>query len=212
MLKKIVTIGEILVEIMAVTPGDGFREPIELLGPYPSGAPAILPVGQVLARIAPILSTLTRGIAELVVDDRLTPEDKAAVTADKLEQKRVALEERRITSLTSSQASRLASQRASVEQRRALATLQRQQYESLQVRAGEEELVAAADHQPTRARVEPERLCVATIGAGCLAPVAAHHDGSTLHALIADEDGAWIERRSGDDPVALAHELVALAK
>ena len=39
--KKIVTIGEILVEIMAVTPGDGFREPIELLGPYPSGAPAI---------------------------------------------------------------------------------------------------------------------------------------------------------------------------
>ena len=83
---------------------------------------------------------------------------------------------------------------------------------ALQVRAGEEELVAAADHQPTRARVEPERLCVATIGAGCLAPVAAHHDGSTLHALIADEDGAWIERRSGDDPVALAHELVALAK
>lgn len=39
--KKIVTIGEILVEIMAVTPGDGFREPMELLGPYPSGAPAI---------------------------------------------------------------------------------------------------------------------------------------------------------------------------
>lgn len=39
--KKIVTIGEILVEIMAVTPGGGFREPIELLGPYPSGAPAI---------------------------------------------------------------------------------------------------------------------------------------------------------------------------
>lgn len=38
---KIVTIGEILVEIMAVTPGAGFREPIELLGPYPSGAPAI---------------------------------------------------------------------------------------------------------------------------------------------------------------------------
>jgi hydroxymethylbilane synthase len=83
---------------------------------------------------------------------------------------------------------------------------------ALQVRSGEEELVAHADHAPTRARVEPERLCVATIGAGCLAPVAAHHDGATLHALIADEDGAWIERRSGDDPVALAHELVAHAK
>jgi len=37
----ILTIGEILVEIMATTPGEGFREPIELLGPFPSGAPAI---------------------------------------------------------------------------------------------------------------------------------------------------------------------------
>jgi hydroxymethylbilane synthase len=82
---------------------------------------------------------------------------------------------------------------------------------ALQVRAGEEELVAHADHGPTRARVEPERRCVATIGAGCLAPVAAYHDGATLHALIADDDGAWVERRSGDDPVALARELVALA-
>jgi sugar/nucleoside kinase (ribokinase family) len=39
--KTIATIGEILVEIMAVHRGDGFREPIELVGPYPSGAPAI---------------------------------------------------------------------------------------------------------------------------------------------------------------------------
>jgi hydroxymethylbilane synthase len=83
---------------------------------------------------------------------------------------------------------------------------------ALQVRSGDEELVARADHAPTRARVEPERACVAAIGAGCLAPVAAYHDGSTLHALIADEDGAWVERRSGDDPLALAHELVALAR
>ncbi len=37
----IVTIGEILVEIMARTRGDGFREPLALLGPFPSGAPAI---------------------------------------------------------------------------------------------------------------------------------------------------------------------------
>ncbi len=37
----IVTIGEILVEIMATEPGHGFREPIGLVGPYPSGAPAI---------------------------------------------------------------------------------------------------------------------------------------------------------------------------
>jgi len=82
---------------------------------------------------------------------------------------------------------------------------------ALQVRAGEEERVAAADHAETRSCVEPERRCVATIGAGCLAPVAAHHDGSVLHALIADDDGRWVERRSGDDPAALAHELVALA-
>jgi len=41
MTKMAVTIGEIVVEIMAVTPGDGFLEPLELIGPYPSGAPAI---------------------------------------------------------------------------------------------------------------------------------------------------------------------------
>ena len=82
---------------------------------------------------------------------------------------------------------------------------------ALQVRAGEEDLVARADHAETRRRVEPERRCVAAIGAGCLAPVAAHHDGETLHALIAAEDGAWVERRSGDDPEVLALELLALA-
>lgn len=37
----ILTIGEILVEIMATTRGSGFREPLALLGPFPSGAPAI---------------------------------------------------------------------------------------------------------------------------------------------------------------------------
>ena len=36
-----ITIGEILVEIMATTVGNGFLEPIVLTGPYPSGAPAI---------------------------------------------------------------------------------------------------------------------------------------------------------------------------
>ena len=36
-----VCVGEILVEIMATTIGDGFREPVGLVGPYPSGAPAI---------------------------------------------------------------------------------------------------------------------------------------------------------------------------
>ena len=82
---------------------------------------------------------------------------------------------------------------------------------ALQVRAGEEELVAAADDPETRRRVEAERACVAAIGGGCLSPVAAHHDGDSLRALVADDDGAWIERRSGDDPRELAAELVALA-
>jgi hydroxymethylbilane synthase len=83
---------------------------------------------------------------------------------------------------------------------------------ALQVRAGEEHLVAAADHHDTRIRVEAERATVAAVGGGCLAPVAAHHDGSTLTALIAAEDGSWIERRSGRDPVALGRELARLAE
>jgi sugar/nucleoside kinase (ribokinase family) len=38
---KIVTMGEILVEIVTDQPGDGFRQPLHLVGPFPSGAPAI---------------------------------------------------------------------------------------------------------------------------------------------------------------------------
>ena len=78
---------------------------------------------------------------------------------------------------------------------------------ALQVRAAEKELVSAADHPETRRRVEAERSCVAAIGGGCLAPVAAYHDGDTLTALVAAEDGSWIERRSGTDPSALADAL-----
>ena len=40
-MKPVVAIGEILVEIMAILPGKGFRQPIDLVGPFPSGAPAI---------------------------------------------------------------------------------------------------------------------------------------------------------------------------
>ena len=80
---------------------------------------------------------------------------------------------------------------------------------ALQVRAGEEEIVVALDDSETRRRVTAERACVARIGAGCLAPVAAHHDGRALTALVAAEDGSWVERRRGDDPLALADELLA---
>ena len=81
---------------------------------------------------------------------------------------------------------------------------------ALQVRVSEKEVVAAANDAETHRRVEAERACVSAIGGGCLAPIAAHHDGRTLTALIADPDGAWIEKRSGDDPGALAAELLEL--
>jgi hydroxymethylbilane synthase len=78
---------------------------------------------------------------------------------------------------------------------------------ALQVRAGDEQLVAASDDPATRERVEAERAVVAAVGGGCLAPVAAYHDGSTLTGLVAAEDGSWIERRTGDDAAALGAEL-----
>lgn len=81
---------------------------------------------------------------------------------------------------------------------------------ALQVRAGDGGLVEPADHAETRRRVEAERACVAAVGGGCLAPVAAYHDGHELTGLVAAEDGSWVERRTGDDPVRLAQELVAL--
>jgi hydroxymethylbilane synthase len=83
---------------------------------------------------------------------------------------------------------------------------------ALQVRAGDDALVADADHEETRRRVEAERAVVFAIGGGCLAPVAAFHDGSVLTGMIAAEDGSWLELRQGDDPAALAAELEALGQ
>ena len=53
---------------------------------------------------------------------------------------------------------------------------------AIQVRAGEEPLVAALDHAPSRAAVEAERECVRRLGGGCTAAVAAHawHEGGEL--------------------------------
>jgi hydroxymethylbilane synthase len=82
---------------------------------------------------------------------------------------------------------------------------------ALQVRAGEEHFVAAADDLATREQVEAERAVVAIVGGGCLAPVAAHHDGVTLTGLVAAEDGSWLEKRSGADPRTLGEELAAIA-
>ena len=82
---------------------------------------------------------------------------------------------------------------------------------ALQVRAGEQHLAAAADDAETRRRVEAERAVVAAVGGGCLAPVAAFHDGAVLTGLVAAEDGSWLERRTGADPVELGRELARLA-
>jgi hydroxymethylbilane synthase len=82
---------------------------------------------------------------------------------------------------------------------------------ALQVRIGEEELVQPLDHFETRRRVEAERQCVAAVGGGCLAPVAAFHDGATLTGLVAAEDGSWVRRVTGGDPVTLGRELATLA-
>jgi hydroxymethylbilane synthase len=82
---------------------------------------------------------------------------------------------------------------------------------ALQVREGDGGLVEAVDDEETRRRVEAERACVAAVGGGCLAPVAAYHDGTELEALVADDDGRWVERLRGRDPVALGEELAEVA-
>ena len=40
-MRKVIALGEIVVEIMATETGMGFLEPLSLVGPFPSGAPAI---------------------------------------------------------------------------------------------------------------------------------------------------------------------------
>ncbi len=82
---------------------------------------------------------------------------------------------------------------------------------ALQVRAGEEPLTASADDGETRRRVEAERAVVAAVGGGCLAPVAAHHDGTTLTGLVAADDGSWVERITGDDAEEVGRRLAELA-
>jgi hydroxymethylbilane synthase len=81
---------------------------------------------------------------------------------------------------------------------------------ALQVRADDDSPVSGADDAETRRRVEAERTCVAAVGGGCLAPVAAHHDGEVLTGLVADEDGAWLERLTGEDPSELGRRLAEL--
>ena len=86
---------------------------------------------------------------------------------------------------------------------------------AIEVRRGEEHLVRAIDHTPTRAAAEAERGVLARLEAGCSAPVGAHaliedellflsarvysHDGTTV--LTASHAAAWPDR---DAPAELA--------
>ena len=82
---------------------------------------------------------------------------------------------------------------------------------ALQVRAGEEELVAAGDSPRRGGASRPSAPASATIGAGCLAPVAA---ASRRRAPVGADRrrGRLLDRAaSGDDPATLAAELLDAA-
>ena len=74
---------------------------------------------------------------------------------------------------------------------------------ALEVRKGEEKLVAALDHKPTRTTVSAERAVLAQLEAGCAAPIAAH-------AFI-DDGLLFLDGRvyapDGTDKVTSSHAL-----
>ncbi|HET7582305.1 MAG TPA: hydroxymethylbilane synthase [Candidatus Limnocylindria bacterium] len=80
----------------------------------------------------------------------------------------------------------------------------------LQTRAGEADIVAAADHEPTRVAVTAERALLRQLGGGCLAPLGAlaELDGAELRLRAAyegDHGFARIElRHPADDAQGLA--------
>lgn len=89
-MKKIVVIGEILVEVMAETPGEGFREPMPLTGPFPSGAPAIF-IDQVARMGQPC------GIVSTVGDDDFGRLTLARLRADGVDTSAVSIDPDRPT-------------------------------------------------------------------------------------------------------------------
>ena len=72
--------------------------------------------------------------------------------------------------------------------------------------------VAALDHPTTHARVAAERALLAALQADCHSPVAALADNDgTIRAELFAEDGSAHVVGSGDDPAALARDLLARA-
>jgi hydroxymethylbilane synthase len=80
----------------------------------------------------------------------------------------------------------------------------------VQTRRGDEHLVEALDHPPSRQALLAERACTRTLAGGCTVPVAAHArllpDGRwRLQGFVGRIDGseALTEAADGDDPLAL---------
>jgi hydroxymethylbilane synthase len=73
-------------------------------------------------------------------------------------------------------------------------------------------LLAALDHPPTYRSVLAERALLAALHAGCHSPVAAlaGEDGVIRAELLAEDGEAYVAG-SGDDPAALARDLLARA-
>lgn len=81
------------------------------------------------------------------------------------------------------------------------------------------ELLAAIDHQPSRASVERERAFLAELGSGCSLPVGAFDDGAVMTVFLSSDDGTrhHVERMItgvGDHDVLLreARELARRAR
>lgn len=87
---------------------------------------------------------------------------------------------------------------------------------ALQTRAGEEDLLAPLDHEPSRTAYAAERRVMDLLGGGCALPLGAFatvdEDGTVcLNAVVFEPDGSNLVRweACGDDPEEVAAEVHA---
>ena len=85
---------------------------------------------------------------------------------------------------------------------------------ALQVRSGEEHLVARVDHPDSSLALRAERAVTRALAGGCTVPVAAHAarlaDDRWRLLTFADRDGSIsLEQAEGADPMALTDALLA---